>query len=111
MKKILFFLCCFGMMSAQAQQVESVPAVTEEKTDTCFSSFLIRELMISALEGEYDVIVDEGNADTIIALLGDEYLRVNIWNGETTFVCNMNAPEDIWTEKLWPSQYATVSKN
>lgn len=86
-------------MSAQAQQVESVPAVTEEKTDTCFSSFLIRELMISALEGEYDVIVDE-NADTIIALRGDKYLRVNIWNGETTFVCNINAPEDIWTEKL-----------
>ncbi|MBO6290100.1 MAG: hypothetical protein J6N45_07250 [Alphaproteobacteria bacterium] len=55
--------------------------------------------MISALEGEYDVIVDE-NADTIIALRGDKYLRVNIWNGETTFVCNINAPEDIWTEKL-----------
>ena len=110
MKKILFFLCCFGMMSAQAQQVESVPAVTEEKTDTCFSSFLIRELMISALEGEYDVIVDEGNADTIIALQEDKYLRVNIWNGETTFVCNMNAPEDIWTPKRLPSQNTSSSE-
>lgn len=75
MKKIILVLCCaLGVLSAHCEKKNSF--------------LLLREIILSSVEGDYDYIYDGYTSDsTFIALRENAFWLVNLYSGEKAYLC------------------------
>lgn len=105
MKKVFLFaawFCCI-QLSAQdtstvsinaSQDVSATTAVPDSVSVKRTSSLLFLELLLQAVESDYDAIWDRIAPDVVIARRGNDYFQVNIVTGEECMLAHYDEDEN-----------------
>lgn len=104
MKKVFLFaalFCCIQLL-AQDKSTDFIDASQDVSATAAFpdsvyvkkpSSLLFLELLLQAVESDYDTILDRIAPDVVIARRGNDYFQVNIVTGEECMLAHYDEDE------------------